>query len=153
RPLPLLQRLLVRLCQVLCGTGVLVGSRFSSVGAPSSYKSALPNLMGAVSPVLHALRDGLRRSGLSKACRGMLADRNTSMIWLTAAKSLMSAQGQGLTLRLRRQHVRCTPDSCRLDARLKSAALGQWTKPLARRNSRYCCAFGTTGITCIEIPG
>src|SRR5215472_14273311 len=36
----------------------------------------------------------------------------------------MPAMGQRLPLLLRWQHVRCTPDSCRLDAPPKSAALG-----------------------------
>jgi hypothetical protein len=35
-----------------------------------------------------------------------------------------AASGHGLPLRLRRHHVRCTPNSCRLAATPKSAALG-----------------------------
>jgi len=55
--------------------------------------------------------------------------------------------GQGQPSRLRPQHVRCTPDSCRLDAPLNSAALGQKETSHLAAPHAYGAADGRIRLT------
>jgi hypothetical protein len=58
----------------------------------------------------------------SECPRRVRSTFNTGKI---AALQRTDVEGQELPLKLRRHHVRCTPESCRLAATPKSAALGR----------------------------
>src|SRR6516165_1393017 len=62
--------------------------------------------------------------GLAQKTGGDLFLIKSNMVSIVANAQLASEMGQGLPLRPRRQHVRCTPDSRRLLALPKSAASG-----------------------------
>jgi hypothetical protein len=62
-----------------------------------------------------------QRTGIINQIRAFLLERG-----IAVRQGLRLLQtGHGLPSRVRRQHVRCTPDSCRLDAPPKSAEPGQ----------------------------
>jgi hypothetical protein len=71
--------------------------------------------------------------------------------FLQTADAGRSASGHGLPLRLRRHHVQCTPDSCRLAATPKSAASGQFL-PRPRRPDHDWSNLDSRKVRVVTFP-